>query len=426
MKRIVAIAALLTALLLAPIFSGLAGEAAPFILDEGRVLPGMSRSWRQGYEPTVARNQWTLLLPLLSTQASGPIRTELIPADEAFSPFRPQTMAVETPPSEEGVYAVRLTLALHADRRNGDYPCTLRITGETAAGTALRLDMPYTLRIRDGLPSTEAVRAAMSVAQSDLRVGEDGLITVALTNPCHTVTLEQPVLRIGDGSGEILPLDGDVLYLPDLAPGESRTVAFPVTVKPDASVSRHVLQLSLGWTALGQSMTQTESHTVPVTQEIRLEQGGVRMPASVVAGDPLTITLPLMNMGRADVINVLATVSLPGITDRQSVLVGVIAPGETKQAQLTLTPGREALGEFTGAVTVEATDSNGNPATLSLPIALTVEAPAPAAPDAPVRAQDTPMMTWCLGSACALLLVLCLVQGSMLRRKIRRLEEERL
>ena len=104
------IAVLLTVLFLVPLFTGHAEEAAPFVLDEDRVLQGMNRPWRQGYEPAVANHRLTLMLPLLSDQAQGAIQTTLIMLDEAASPFKPQTMSVKTSPSGDGAYAVRMTL----------------------------------------------------------------------------------------------------------------------------------------------------------------------------------------------------------------------------------------------------------------------------------------------------------------------------
>lgn len=419
-------AVLLTALFLVPIWTGAAGEDA-FTLDLTRVLPGMNRSWLQGYEPSVSQDRLTLLLPILSSQASGPIETALIVADEAHSPFKPQTMSVRTQPSEDGVYAVRLPLSLYADRTNGDYACVLRISGSTESGEALVTELPYTLRIRDGQPNREPLRMQITDVLTDLKVGEDGWVRMTLTNPCRTVTFEQPVLRLSDERCEILPQGADVVYLDDLSPGGQQTVTFPMTVTPGATVSHHSLQLSLSWQALGQTVTQTECHTVSVTQEPRLEQGGLRMADSVVAGDSLTLTLPLMNLGRAELTNVLASVSLPGITEKQSVLVGTIAPGETRNAQLTLTPGRHLSGDFTGTLTVEATDALGSPTALTLPVALTVEPPpVTAALDAPAPAEEPSYLTGGLLAGCALLLVLCVAQGVVLRRRIRRLEEERL
>lgn len=419
---------LLTVLFLAPIFSTNA-EEQPFLIDEDRVLNGMNRSWMQGYEPSVAQNRLTLILPILSEEASGSIQTEIIMADAALSPFKPQTMSVKTQRSESGIYAVRLSLELYADRTNGDYACTIRMTGKTKSGDALSMEMPYTIRIRDGQPSREVMRMHITNVVTDLKVGEDGIVTATLTNPCKTVTFEQPVLRISDSSREIIPQGADVLYLDDLNPGESRTITFPVTVKPGAAFSPHILDFNLNWYSFGQNITQTESYTVPITQEMRLENGGLKMADSVIAGDSLTITLPLMNMGRADLINVLATVSLPGVTDKQSVLVGTITPGETRNAQITLTPGKHVIGDFVGTLTVEATDHDGNPTSFSLPLSLSVDAPVIAAvTDATVEKEKEapPYLTYGLAGGCGLLLLICIVQGIVLRRKIRKLEEDRL
>ena len=99
---------------------------------------------------------------------------------------------------------------------------------------------------------------------------------------------------------------------------------------------------TFSFTALDQPVTQTEAYTLHITQEMRLEHGGLRMADSAVAGDSVTMTLPLMNRGKADLMNVICALSLPGITDRQAVLVGSIGPGETKQGQLSVLVPKEA------------------------------------------------------------------------------------
>ncbi|MBR3017257.1 MAG: hypothetical protein IKH57_09300 [Clostridia bacterium] len=421
-------AVLLTALLLIPLFNLRAEESPAFAIDQRRVLQGMNRSWLQGYEPKISGNVLSLVLPLLSDQSDGTIQAELLMPDESISPFKPQTMSVKTQRSESGLYAVRLNLELYPDRENGDYACTIRVTGKTRQGIAMQTDFPYTLRIRDGAPNTEVKRVEISDMESDFTVGEDGMLRFTLLNPCRTVAFVQPVLHITDPSGDVIPREVDMTYLPDLAPGESVQVTFPVTVLAKASVARHSLKFDLTWTALGQTFTQTESYTLPVKQEIRLEQGGLKMASSVIAGDSVTLSLPLMNMGKADIINVLATVALPGVTDRQSVLVGTIAPGETRQAQITLTPGKDLSGDYEGTLTVEGTDNDGNPASFSLPISLTVEKPIKTtAIDTPTQeAEKPPILTYGLAGGCGLLFLILIVQSILLRKKIHRLEEDKL
>lgn len=429
MKTPFKFAVLLAALLLIPFFAAQSEEKADFEIDQRRVLQGMNRSWLQGYEPTISNNYLSMVLPILSDQAEGSIQTEWIVLHESESPFKPQTMYVKTQRAESGVYAVRLNLAMYADRRNGDYPCVIRITGQSKSGKLLTAEIPYTLRVRDGLPTKEILRMAINDVETDLNVGEDGCIRAVLRNPCQTVAYEQPVLHIIDPTGDIIPREVDVLYLPDLAPGESVQVEYPVAVLGKASVARHSLKFDLSWTALGQNVSQTESYTVPVKQEIRLEQGGLKMASSVIAGDSAALSLPLMNMGKADIVNVLATVSLPGITERQAVLVGTIAPGETRQAQITLTTGKDVSGDFQGTLTVEGEDNDGNPVSFSLPVSLTVEKPVKqtaSIEEQTVKDEKMPLLVYGLAGGCGLFFAAFLLQGILLRRKIRRLEEEKL
>ena len=120
---------------------------------------------------------------------------------------------------------------------------------------------------------------------------------------------------------------------------------------------------------------------------------------------------------------------MPGIADRQSVLVGTIQPGETRQAQLILSPPKGTEGAFDGQLTVECTDQDGNAASFSLPLHLNVTAPAPSAlvsAGAEKKQAETPPAVWALAGSSALLLLVLLGQGMVLRRKIHMLEEAKL
>lgn len=426
------LAVLLTALFVIPFFSAsrtLAEETAAFAIDERAVLQGMKRSYLQGYEPYVSksRHTMTLYVPIASKAAEGSIQAEIILPDNVPSPFPPQEMQVKAKP-EDGLWLVYFKLTLHEDRVNGDYPAILRITGTDKDGGSLSTDISYVFHIRDGAASTEAMRLSLTEMLSDLNVGEEGSISVLLTNPCSTVAYEKITLRVSDATGDILPQEADTLYLPDLAPGAQYPLRLPVTVLANASVEPHSLKFEFSWTALNQPITQVENYTLPIAQEIRLEQGGISMPSTVVAGDSFTIGLPLMNMGRADIINVLVSASLPGITDKQSVLVGTIKPGDTKQAQITITTSKDAAGDYSGTLSVEGTDSDGNPTAFSLPLSLSLEKPAPTPSVEALDKEEaeTPLITLLLAGGCGLLLIVIILQGALLRRKIHRLEEDKL
>ena len=439
MKMNKTLAVLLTVLFLIPFFTVCAENetvvpdaAAPaFEIDETAVLRGMDRSWLQGYVPSAAGDRWTMILPVRSDAADGPVTAELVAPTDRVSLFKSGKKTVKARMESKGVWGVRFAFDLYPEQKNADYPCVIRLTGKDREGKALVSEIPYTIRMRGAKENLEKVCVEVTDVQAELSVGEESEIRVTLANPCAAAVIENLEMKISDSAGQILPRSAETLRIGTLSIGESVTVSYPVTVLEKANVAPHVLKLDLAWTALSQAMTLTVNNTVPVRQEIRLEQGGLKMAPVVTAGDSVTMTLPIMNMGKADVVNVLATVSLPGVTERQSVLVGNIQPGETRQAQMILSPAKDTAGEFSGTLTVECMDQDGNPASFELPVNLKVEKPVPEDPaqntsGKAVSAEKPAVLTWVLAGGCGLLLAALLIQSAVLHRKLHMLEEEKL
>lgn len=427
MKKVLSIL-LLAVFLTAMIPCAWADSTDAFNIDERAVFNDMSRSYLQGYEPVVSWDRLTLVIPIRSEKALGNIGAELIVENEAISPFKPQSMSARTQRVEDGLWAVRFNLSLFSDRVNGDYPCAVRVTGADADGKELTTDLPMIIHIRDGQPNNEPQQLVITDNASELHVGEDGLLSVTITNPSQSVGFESLSLTVTDPNGDILPQGLDTMTLGDLMPGENADLSFPVTVLSNAKVAPHSLRFDFSGRSLGNDIKLSVNYTVTVRQEIRLEQGGLRMANSVVAGDSITASLPLMNMGKADVVNAMVTISLPGITERQSVLVGTIQPGETKQAQLTITAPKDALGTYDGTISVYGEDNDGNPASYELPVSLTVEeaVKTDTLTDQSNTDQKTPTAVIVLSFACAVLAAALIVQGILLRGKLHKLEEERL
>lgn len=402
-----------------------------FTLDENATIAGMNYlPWARGYEPTSDGETMTVCLPLRSDSAAGKITATLTVDDETVSPLRGDGAKIDVLPDQNGLYAVRLSARLLSGRINGDYAATVRVTGKGADGADVTADFPVVLRVRDGKPGGAAMRPALENVSADLRVGENGALTAALVNTDPYAEMRDILLTVSDESGDILSAGSDSLRLGSLMPGERAQVFYPLSVQPDAAVKAHTLNLTLTWTALGADMSWTEKRTLVVTQEIRLERGALQGAASVVAGDTAVLTLPLMNMGRGDVRNVLATLTLPGLCERQSVLVGTIASGESAQARLSFAADGEA-GTYTGVFSVTGEDVWGNESGFELPVTLSVEtrlvksAEETASDDAAAGKKLSPLV-WGLGGACALLLLALIVTSALLARKIHRLEEDRL
>ena len=389
-------------------------------IDPHTQMDGMSKTWYQGYAPTIKNHIMTICLPLQADDCEGTVKVSIALDDPNVFLLTGQPKEVTVPP-KNGVYPVKLTLALERYRRNGDYPATVTIKNEQGTVAA----MPYIIRIRDGYNSHETMEPTIGVT-GDLNVGSEGSLSLTITNPTTTQSIMDGEITVTDASGEILMSGSNRVQVTEILPGKTETVTIPMTVKGNASISQHTLEVKLTYKVLGKDAEWKESFTVPVTQAIRLEQGGVQMPTAI-AGELGSMTLPLMNMGKGDLQNVLVKLEMDDVLDAQSVLVGTLAPGETKQAKLTFTPRLNSVGTHSGLVTITCEDAYGNPFFQTLEVSLTVEEPLPEVdPQKEEEEEKLSAGTIVLILLCVALAAGLVVQGMVLTRKIHNLEEERL
>lgn len=402
-------------------------SAADFELDDKAVLYGMDGcSWYQGYTPSVQYGNFSICLPLRSEKASGVITASIALDDPDLLLFRSQPGTVRFSPND-GLYPVALNIPLSQNRRNGDYAAKIMISGQTEKGEPVTKDFPYVIRIRDGHSNPEALVPKIKVS-GDLNVGEDCFLNLTIQNPTKSLSMTDCELTLTDASGEILMSGSNRMALPEILPGQTAEAAVPVTVKGNAAVEPHCLSLKLTYQVLGEEKTWEETITYPVNQEIRLEQGGITIPSSAIQGELTTLSVPLMNMGKGDICNAMVSLEFPELIPHQSVLVGTIEPGATGQAKMTFTPAKDALGDYSGMVTISCEDPYGNSKQWQLPVDITIEA-APQTSDTETDVQKAAAPGWLLPLAsvlCVILLVGMILQGVLFRSKLHRLEEERL
>ena len=233
-------------------------------------------------------------------------------------------------------------------------------------------------------------------------------------------------ITLHDASGDILVSGSNRVQVKEILPGKSEVVIIPTIVKGNASISQHIIDVTFSYKVLGTAAEHKETFTIPVTQSIRLEQGGVQLPAAIAA-ELSNMTLPLMNMGKGELQNVLVKLEMDEVLDAQSVLVGTLAPGETKQAKLTFTPKLDSVGTHTGTVTITCEDAYGNAFSQTLDVTLIVDEPIP---EVELQQEEEKEK---MSTGTIVLIILCValaaglvVQGMILTRKIHNLEEERL
>ena len=399
--------------------------AAEFEIDQHSTIDGMNRSWYQGYAPSISYHKMTLCLPIRAESCVGDITVSLALDDPNVFVLSGEPKEVTVSP-KNGIYPVKLVLPLEQYRRNGDYSATITIKGTDEAGKEIVETMPYVIRIRDGYGSHETMEPVISDVVGNLDVGTDGSLSLTISNPTTTQSIMNGEITVTDSTGEILMSGSNRYAIPEILPGKSETVTIPMTVKGNASISQHTLEVKFSYSCLGKSAEWTESFTVSVTQAIRLEQGGVQLPTAI-AGELSNMTLPLMNMGKGELRNVLVKLEVDGVMDAQSVLVGTMAAGETKQAKLTFTPKLDSVGTHSGTVSITCEDAYGNAFSQTLDVTLTVDEPIPEVElQQEEEKEKMSPVTIVLIVLCVALMAGLVVQGTILTKKIHTLEEERL
>jgi len=394
--------------------------AAPVMaaeVDQYAFISGMGKSWYQGYEPTVRNNTMTIYLPI-KTALEGPVTASIALTDPNVYLLAAQPKAV-TVNRKDGIYPIKLTLSLQKDRRNGDYPAVITLKSGDKTET-----LPYTIRIRDGRGSHEALSPVISDVTGSLDVGANGSLTLTIANPTSTLAMTDGILTVADPTGEVLMTGSDRFPVPEVLPGETISMTVPMTVLGNASIRVHTLNIKLSYQVCGVEKTWEETFTVPVTQAIRLEHGDVQLPPAI-AGELGNLTLPLMNLGKGELRNILVKLEAPA-ANVQSVLVGSIAPGETKQAQLTFTPFTDKVGTHSGTVTISCEDAYGNTYEETMNVSLTVDEPLPELEEDIPEKEKTSPLTIFLSILCCMLIAGLIAQHLVLSGRIHKLEEDRL
>ena len=399
--------------------------AAEFEIDQHETIDNMGKSWYQGYAPSISYHKMTVCLPIRAESCVGDITVSLALDDPNVFVLSGEPKEVTVSP-KDGIYPVKLVLPLEQYRRNGDYPATITIKGTDETGKEIVETMPYIIRIRDGYGSHETLEPVISGVVGNLDVGTDGSLSLTISNSTTTQSIMDGEITVTDSTGEILMSGSNRYLIPEILPGKSEVVIIPMTVKGNASISQHTMEVNLSYSCLGKSAEWTESFTVPVTQAIRLEQGGVQLPTAI-AGELSNMTLPQMNMGKGELKNVLVKLEMDGVLDAQSVLVGTMAAGETKQAKLTFTPKLNSVGTHSGTVIITCEDAYGNTFSQTLDVTLTVDEPIP---EVELQQEEEKEK---MSPGTIVLIVLCVLmaaglvaQGTILTKKIHKLEEERL
>ncbi|MBE5790539.1 MAG: hypothetical protein E7322_00085 [Clostridiales bacterium] len=399
-------------------------ETPVFTLDRNFVIPGMAASWNQGYVPTVQDGALAIYLPVRSDTETGRIEATVSVPDASPNPFSGQNLSSSYYKGSDGVWRIALKPKLHKLFVNGDYEINVIVRGQSAETV-----FPISFKIRNGLKSDDALKPILSGIASDLTVGEEGEIRFTLQNAGRYASFSDISVEITDPTGDILPIPTNVHALSPLTPGESAAFSIPVSVRSSASVSLHALTFLFSYTTLDENHSFQEIVPLPVEDEIRMEIGEIDLAGYVHQGDIASVTVPVMNLGRASLVNASVKLVLPGITDGRTSLIGTIESGKTASGKITFTPPKDIEGEVKGKIEISCEDTWGNQIADTRDISITVQKAkefVSVNDESEHKAENSSVLSLALACLNLIFLSALFIQSARYKKRIRKLEEDRL
>lgn len=259
-------------------------------------------------------------------------------------------------------------------------------------------------------PETTADRSAPRLMVTDysldtgfLSPGAQGKLTVVLTNTNQKRAVSNLKLTLTDDSGELTQEGMNTRYVGGLGAGKSYILEVVLSARHSAAVGRHSLTLTAEYEdGEFQSYSSSDTLYVDVRQAAELSFSGAELPAKIVEGDTVTVTLTLMNTGKAQLSNCRADFDIKGLIGGGTAFGGELAPGESKNVSANLRAESEQLGETKGRITVTYEDEYGKTYTKTADVSTVIEKKVEIAA-APVEEQKKTLPWWLYGSAGLLL-----------------------
>ncbi len=156
-------------------------------------------------------------------------------------------------------------------------------------------------------------------------------------------------------------------YIASVGAGQTFTESIDLIAKADASPKSYGINVELSYDAIVdkkmESLTSTETITIPVTQPDRFEVDDVQIDGSPYVGDSIWCSVSYVNKGKSTIYNLSISVEGTGFTTGDTnTYVGNVEAGSGDSFEPTLTASE--AGTVSGTITFTYEDSSGNQSTV--------------------------------------------------------------
>lgn len=357
------------------------------VIDNSNAYEGMDKPYKNGYMPSAAGGVAKVILPITSTLEikDNRIHVSYDLGDAQSSPFQfgnyDQTIKRGTHKTGGGkseAFLIHIDLPLTANRVMGRYPVVMKAHGSLVDGTAFAQDFTIFVTITDGIdpnapelhpeqppetggsgsepapvPQPKIMLSGYSVNPSPVVAGQIFHLSATLLNTNEKQSLDNVMISIVGMTTELLPSGSDTgnFYFEKIGKGESVTLEMDMVASPNSKPEPQKLIISVEYEGnKATAYTANEEIVIPVSQPIRLEYDEPQIPQEVNAGDTISVSLNVMNLGIGSVHNVRLSLEASGLIPDKTAFLGNIASGEAKKGDLHVFVGTKDMAESSGSV----------------------------------------------------------------------------
>ena len=232
-------------------------------------------------------------------------------------------------------------------------------------------------------PQPKLMVLSQSVSPSHVSAGDGFSLTISLRNTSSSVPASN-LLITAEGDQDVYPADGSgSAYFAKAAAGETFSFTVQMASSPEAPPGPKKVTIHAGYDGpQGTGYTQDDAITVQVTQPVRFAVDEPEIPDSVPAGEVWSIPLNVMNLGRATIRNVSASVDAPGVRTQTTLFLGNLESGTARKGTLYAyvgpksdEEGKARYGNTEGTIIVSCEDEYGAVHSETLPFRTSIEAP---------------------------------------------------
>jgi len=356
-------------LLMIPSAALAAGSTVILGIDDANLYDGMTRTYSQGYSPTVANGVATIVLPLVttgsisgSTIVATPNLGTVSSAPFVFGNYQ-KTVALSTQSVNNGTgtatcYYVRFDLTLTSDRKNGSYPVVIEIEGTDLSGNTIEQNFTTYVTITDGTTTTDSstdsdsssgssssgvsaskpvlIVTACAAAPDTLESGDTMHVDLTVKNVGRRTAHNIRVSVTSDDANIVSIGEYSAPYLRGLASNKEAEFSFDMQAMPLALGGMHTMTVTIAYENTNNvAFTETAAFHVTVNQPILFSHDKVELPKNITSGESFSLPVNAYNTGLTSIYNVKCSLEVPGLI-AASAYLGNLEPQKSSDKTMSV------------------------------------------------------------------------------------------